>query len=136
MERKFEMVSNEPNPCCMALQARIDALENGMEKVCKKLDEMQKTNANMNAKVLGFMNQLSKNMVEPKVELPIMDELNLQSLDNKIGESPNNYLQLFKRMLIPGGISKNLKKKKAFQRTKRKEYKATYRSKKRKLEED
>ncbi|XP_032307983.1 uncharacterized protein LOC116655061 isoform X1 [Drosophila ananassae] len=103
--------------CCVELQAKIDRLEMKLKHiedsidniVKKKLDEIQKTNIAMNAKVLAFMNQLSKNMADPEIMLPIKNEEEISSMDAAIKETPQKYNKLFQSTL-QGGISSNMER--------------------------
>ncbi|KPU75510.1 uncharacterized protein Dana_GF26867 [Drosophila ananassae] len=63
----------------------------------------------MNAKVLAFMNQLSKNMADPEIMLPIKNEEEISSMDAAIKETPQKYNKLFQSTL-QGGISSNMER--------------------------
>ncbi|XP_014760355.2 uncharacterized protein LOC26515335 [Drosophila ananassae] len=89
---------------------KLKHIEDSIDNIVKKkLDEIQKTNIAMNAKVLAFMNQLSKNMADPEIMLPIKNEEEISSMDAAIKETPQKYNKLFQSTL-QGGISSNMER--------------------------
>ncbi|KAL7724432.1 hypothetical protein ACLKA6_000735 [Drosophila palustris] len=117
MDRVFKIDEEDEKSCCSHAQETMLKLEKVEERLSnlektmeRKMEEMKNIILNTNSKIIALMEQQRRSMITPKSEFPIYTTDRLAEINDLISESPNNYIELFKRLLNPEGIGKNIER--------------------------
>nr|XP_041632459.1 uncharacterized protein LOC121502793 [Drosophila kikkawai] len=117
MDRSFSLEAHEACPGCEkhALSkglflAELQEMKKEMAELKKTIEVMQRTSTAVNARILSHLEGIRSPLVSPKLEFPLKTEEEMTEINNKIKETPSNYIEAFKKMVGPEGLEKNIER--------------------------
>ncbi|XP_051859912.1 uncharacterized protein LOC117568428 isoform X2 [Drosophila albomicans] len=102
--------------CCRAMKRKMLNTQNDLEKRMREMDDsmkrqmmdLQRKINKVNESLMSLLDY--KNTKHRKTMFPLQTEDDVCEMDRKVAESPSEFVDIFRRMLMPEGLTKNLER--------------------------
>ncbi|XP_062130186.1 uncharacterized protein LOC133841602 isoform X2 [Drosophila sulfurigaster albostrigata] len=102
--------------CCRAKKRKMFNTQNDLEKRMREMEhsmkkqmmDLQRKINKVNESLMSLLDY--KNTQHRKTMFPLQTEDDVCEMDRKVAESPSEFVDIFRRMLMPEGLTKNLER--------------------------